>query len=283
MQVPYNPPPCRPCKQIATIREPPFEAALDCLQFNYTADRARAYVAPASTVLVPSAVAEGEDLFGALLAHLRRRYPEVYGLGDTLARAPERRETQIRAKEGISGGSLIVTSSLNLGAYASRFDNLNLAGINKPSPNLTTMYLDTPLVGPTPEPLEYVPLPGRLGRPHGYPPSSTGPWSDSARRRPPPPPPSYNTHPCMRSSIGWAQPRRVVEASGLVGNLQILAPQGEPLAKFWSAALLKPNPPYTRSGAQGGGREIARGVHRLATAPEKNRVLENRREPLAEF
>ena len=65
-------------------REPTFEAALGFLQFAYTADRAGAYVAPASTVLVPSAVAEGEDLFGALLTHLRRRYPEVYGLGDTL-------------------------------------------------------------------------------------------------------------------------------------------------------------------------------------------------------
>ena len=53
--------------------EPPFEAALDWLQFAYTADRAGAYVAPASTVLDPSAVAEGGDFFAALLAHLRRR------------------------------------------------------------------------------------------------------------------------------------------------------------------------------------------------------------------
>ena len=58
-------------------RKPPFGAALDFLQFAYTADRAGAYVAPASMVLVPLAVVEGEDLFGALLAHLRRRYPEV--------------------------------------------------------------------------------------------------------------------------------------------------------------------------------------------------------------
>ena len=78
-------------------REPPFEAALDFLQFAYTADRVGAYVAPASTVLVPSAVPEGDNLFGALLAHLRRRYSEVYGLGDTLARAPERRDSHIRA------------------------------------------------------------------------------------------------------------------------------------------------------------------------------------------
>ena len=39
--------------------EPPFEAALDFLQFAFTADRAGTYVAPASTVLVPLAVAEG--------------------------------------------------------------------------------------------------------------------------------------------------------------------------------------------------------------------------------
>ena len=80
----------------------------------------------------------------------------MYGLGDTLARALERRETQIRAGEGISG-TLSVTSSLNLGSYTGRLDNLNLAGMKNPSPNLTTMYLDTPLVVPTPEPLEYVP------------------------------------------------------------------------------------------------------------------------------
>ena len=46
---------------LLTGREPPFEAALDWLQFAYTADRAGAYVAPASTVLVPSAVAQGEN------------------------------------------------------------------------------------------------------------------------------------------------------------------------------------------------------------------------------
>ena len=116
-------------------REPPFEAALDFLQFAFTADRAGTYVAPASTVLVPLAVAEGDNLFGTLLAHLRRRYPEVYGLEHTLARAPERRDTHLGAGEGLTLGNLSVTSSLNLGAYAGRLDNLNLAGINNPSPN----------------------------------------------------------------------------------------------------------------------------------------------------
>ena len=42
---------------------PPFEADLYWLQFAYIADRARAYVAPASTVLVPSAVAERDEFF----------------------------------------------------------------------------------------------------------------------------------------------------------------------------------------------------------------------------
>ena len=211
---------------LLTGREPPFESALDWLQFAYTADRAGAYVAPASTVLVLSAVAEGGELFCVLLAHLRRRYPEVYGLGDNTAWAPERREIQIRAGEGMSGGNLSVTSSLNLGAYTGRLDNLNLVGVNNPSPNLTTVYLDTPLVGPTPEPLEYVPSPGHLGRPSGYPPSSTGPQSGSARQRPPPPPPPYNMYPRMSAAIGRAQPRRVVHATGLGEKLQFLPPRG---------------------------------------------------------
>ena len=62
---------------LLTGREPPFEVALDWLQFVYTADREGADVAPAPTVLVPYAVADGDELFAALLAHLRRRYPEV--------------------------------------------------------------------------------------------------------------------------------------------------------------------------------------------------------------
>ena len=49
------------------------------MQFTYTADRAGAYVAPVSTVLAQSAVAERDELFTALLEHLRRQYPEVYG------------------------------------------------------------------------------------------------------------------------------------------------------------------------------------------------------------
>ena len=72
-----------------TSREPPFEAALDWLQFAYTTDQGWAYVAPASTVLVQYVVAEGGDLFLVLLAHLRRRYPEAYGLAVDTAQAHE--------------------------------------------------------------------------------------------------------------------------------------------------------------------------------------------------
>ena len=92
-------------------------------------------------------------MFAALLAYLRRRYPKVYGLEHNTARAHERREIQIRAGEEMSGGNLSVTSSLNLGAYAGRLNNINIAEINNPSPNLTTVYLDNLLVGPTSEPL----------------------------------------------------------------------------------------------------------------------------------
>ena len=127
---------------------------------------------PASTVLAQSEVAEGDELFLELLGHLRRRYPEVYGSAVATCQAPERREIQIGEGEGLSGGTS-VHSSIKLGAYTGRFINLSLAGMNNPSPNLTTVYLDTPLVGPTPELLEYVPSPGRLGQPSGYPPIIT--------------------------------------------------------------------------------------------------------------
>ena len=145
------------------------------------------------------------------------------------------------------------------------------------------MYLDTPLVGPTPEPLDYVPSPGHLGRPSGYLPSSTGPRSDTACRRPQPPPPPYNTHPCMRASLGRAQPRRVVHATVLGENSKILAPRGEPLEIFRSAALERPNPPTQAQEHRSGGRDIARVPDILAMVPEKIRVLEAGGEPLVKF
>ena len=42
---------------------PPFEETLDWLHFVYTADRTGDYMAPASMVLVQSAVLEGDPLF----------------------------------------------------------------------------------------------------------------------------------------------------------------------------------------------------------------------------
>ena len=180
---------------LLTGREPPLEESLDWLQFTYTKDRAGAYVAPASTVLVQSAVAEGDELFPALLVHLRRIYLEVYGSAVGTSWAPERREIHIGEGEGLSGGNSSVHISIKLGAYAGRLADLNLAGINNLSPNLTTVYLDTPLVGPTPEPLEYVPSPGLLGQPSGYPLTSTGAYIGGSINRPPPPPPPYHTHP----------------------------------------------------------------------------------------
>ena len=219
--------------------EPPFEAALDWLQFAYTADRAEDYVAPASTVLVQSAIAEEDDLFPALLSHLRRRYPELYGLGRDTARAHERRELILGEGGGFSGGNSSVNSSIQLGAYVGRLANLHLAGNINPSPNLTTVYLDTPLVGPTPEPLEYVLSIGRLGQPRGYPPSITGGrlYTGGFKRRHPPPPPPYSTHPRMHPSTGRAQPRRVIHATGSVKNAKILAPRVKPLAIFWPQGL----------------------------------------------
>ena len=140
-----------------TSQEPPLEEALDWLQFSYTADQAGAYVAPTSTVLTQSAVAKGDEPFPALLGHLRRLYPDMYSSTVGMSWAPECREIQIGEGEVLSGGNYNVHSSTKLGAYAGRLENLNPTGINKPGPNLTTLYLDTPLVEPTLDPLEYVP------------------------------------------------------------------------------------------------------------------------------
>ena len=163
-------------------------------------------------VLSQSAVAEGGELFPALMAHLRRRYPEVYSSAVATYHAPDRREIQIREGGGLSGGAR-VHSSIKLGAYAGTFTNISLAEMNNPIPNLTTFYLDTPLMGPTLDPLESVPSIGHLGQPSRYPPSSTGggPQTGISNRCPATPPPSYNTHPRMNPPTGQAQPRRVMQ------------------------------------------------------------------------
>ena len=156
-----------------TGREPSLDATLDWVQFVYTANRAGAYVAPASTVLAHSAVGEGDKLFPELIVNLRRQYTEVYGLAVDTDWSPEHRELLIREGEGLSGGPSSVNISIKLGALLGIFANINLVGITNTSPDLTTVYLDTPLVSPTPEPLEYLPSPGRLGQHSGYPLTST--------------------------------------------------------------------------------------------------------------
>ena len=184
-------------------------------------------MAPASIVIAQSAVSEGDELFPALMSHLRRRYPEVYGSAVGTCWAPECREIQIGEGEGLSGGNYSVHSGIKLGAYAGRLDNLNLSGMNNPSPNLTTVYLDTPLVGPTLDPLEYVSLSGRLGQPSRYPLTSTGAYIGGSRRRPPSPPPPYHTHPRMHPSTIQAQPRRVTQlATGKRNAFGNLATRG---------------------------------------------------------
>ena len=60
-------------------------------------------MAPASTVIAQSAVAEGGELFPELQAHLRRRYPEVYGSAVATGRAPDLRELQVGEGGGLRG------------------------------------------------------------------------------------------------------------------------------------------------------------------------------------
>ena len=61
-------------------RVSPFKEMIDWLQFAYTAYSTEACVALASTVLVPSAVSEGDSLFPAFWKHLLRRFPGAYAL-----------------------------------------------------------------------------------------------------------------------------------------------------------------------------------------------------------
>ena len=171
-----------------TGQEPPFEEALNWLQFAYTVDRAGAYVVPASTALTQSAVVEGEKLFTSILYNLRRLYPEVYGPAVSLGWAPERREFSLEEGKGLSDGTSVTILS-KLGAYTGRFNNLSpcIARMNNHIPSLTNVYLNTTLMGPMPDTLEYVPLTGRLGQPHGYTSTRTGGVTHTgAPKRPPP-------------------------------------------------------------------------------------------------
>ena len=92
--------------------------------------------------------------------------------------------------EGLSGGNLSVNCFFKLGAYAGRFENSrpSTSQMNNPNPILTNVYLDTPPVSPTSEPLEYSPPPGRLGCPQGHTQTRTG--GDLHTNASPPPPPT---------------------------------------------------------------------------------------------
>ena len=127
-------------------------------------------------------------------------------------RSPDCREIQIREGGLLSGGTSL-NSSIKLGADIVRFTNLSLAGMNNPIPNLTTVYLDTPLLGTTRDTLEYAPSPGRLGQPSGYTPISTGggPSTGGSKRRLHLPPPLHSPHPQRNPPTGRAQLRRMMQ------------------------------------------------------------------------
>ena len=57
---------------------PLFKETLNWIQFTYTADSTGDYVAPDSTVLVPSAVLDGDPIFPDIWRHLLRRFPGAY-------------------------------------------------------------------------------------------------------------------------------------------------------------------------------------------------------------
>ena len=199
-----------------TSQKPPFEEALNWFQFTYTVDRAGAYVAPAYMVLAQSDIADGGKLFPVILSHLHILYLEVYVPAVSLGWAPARREFPLGYYgEGLSCSNIIINSLSKLGAYTGKFDNIIpiIERMNNPSPSLTNVYLDTPPVGLTPDPLEYAPPPplGRLGKTYSYPQTSiVGVLHTSASKisLSPPPPPS-RTHPRMHPPTGQAQLRRV--------------------------------------------------------------------------
>ena len=177
------------------------------MQFTYTADWVGDYVAPTSTVLTQPVVAEGGEIFWAIVSHLRRLYPEVYGPAVSLGRVPERREFLLREGGIFSIGNSSVTKFSKLGAYTGIFNNLSpsIARMRNTSPSLTNFYLDTPLVGPTMERLEYAPSPGRLGQPHSYPLTRTGGVPHTgASKSPPPPPTSILYNQPMDASPHWS-------------------------------------------------------------------------------
>ena len=80
----------------------------------------------------------------------------MYGPAVSLFQAPACTEFPLREDgEGLSGGNLSDNSFSKLGTYAGIFDNLSpsIASMNNPILIIPYVYLDTPPVCPTPEPL----------------------------------------------------------------------------------------------------------------------------------
>ena len=150
-------------------------------------------MAPAYMVLDQSAIAEGGKLFPVIFSHLRILNPEVCGPAFSLGWFSYCREFPIGEEgEGLSGGNYSLNVFSKLGACADRFKNLSpsIARMNNHSPSLTNPYLDTPLVGPTPDPLEYIRLSGHLGQTHRYPLTRTGVFPQTGASNPPALPPT---------------------------------------------------------------------------------------------
>ena len=106
-------------------------------------------------------------------------------------------------------------------------------------------------MGPTPDPLEYAPFPGRLGHPLGYLLTRTGgvPHIGSPKSPSPPPPLPYRTHLLIHLPTGRAQPRRVT-------HLAQVENRGLSLGNFPPQGLERPAPPpRTPTCTGGGGRE----------------------------
>ena len=105
-------------------------------------------------------------------------------------------------------------------------------------------------MGPTPDPLEYAPFPGRLGHPLGYLLTRTGgvPHIGSPKSPSPPPPLPYRTHLLIHLPTGRAQPRRVT-------HLAQVENRGLSLGNFPPQGLERPAPPTYTYMHRGGGRE----------------------------
>ena len=182
----------------------------------------------------------------------------------------------------LSGGHYSVNSSIKLGTYARRLANLNLAGKINPIPNLTTVYLDTPLVFPTPEPLEYVSSLGRRGQPIRYPPPSTVTSIGVSRSRPPPPPPPIiRTYRCIpqlvrRNRAGCCRQRAQVK-------MQNFWLHGANPWRFFGPSVWRGlSSPRTRT-RTGEGQGSDWCYEPTCNGPRKIHNLETRGEPLAKF